>query len=86
MKAKIVTYTSSLPLPVMNELSGYAEKHNKKKNEVITEAITFFLQEKRKREYAESFLRMKNDPEQKALAEAGLEDFRTIIEKYENFS
>lgn len=84
MKAKLVTYTSSLPSILMNELSEYAEMNNKKKNEVITEAVALFLQEKRKSEYAESFKKMKNDPEQKALAEAGLGDFRTIIEKYEN--
>lgn len=84
MKAKVVTYTSSLPSIVMNELSEYAERHKKKKNEVIAEAVTIFLQEKRKGEYAESFKRMKNDPEQKALAEAGLNDFLTMIEKYEN--
>lgn len=84
MKDKLVTYTSSLPSIVMNDLSEYAERHKKKKNEVITEAITIFLQDKRKREYAESFKRMKNDPEQKALAEAGVGDFLKMIEKYEN--
>lgn len=83
MKSKYVTYTSSIPAMVMEELNEYAVKNNQKKNEIITEAITVFLNEKRKKEYAESFKKMKNDPEQKILAEAGLSDFLQMIENYE---
>jgi metal-responsive CopG/Arc/MetJ family transcriptional regulator len=75
MNSKNVTYTSTLPKTVMEEVVKYAHRHNKKKNEVITEAITTFLKEKRKQEYAETFKKMENDPEQKFLAEAGLGDF-----------
>ncbi len=75
MNSKNVTYTSTLPNTVMEEVVEYANRHNKKKNEVITEAITTFLKEKRKQEYAETFKKMENDPEQKFLAEAGLGDF-----------
>ena len=83
MKSKYVTYTSSIPARIMEELNQYAIKNNQKKNEIITEAITIFLNEKRKNEYAESFKKMKNDPEQKLLAEAGLGDFLQMIENYE---
>ncbi len=81
MKTKYVTYTGSLPNTVM-ELT-YANKNNKKKNEIIAEALLAFLKEKRKEEYAESFIKMKNDPEQKFLAEAGMGDFLKMIEEYE---
>lgn len=84
MKAKCVTYTSSLPALIMNELSEYAEKHQIKKNEIIKDAITTFLKEKRKQEYASSFQRMKGDNEQYQLAEAGLGDFKRAIDEYEN--
>jgi hypothetical protein len=84
MKPKYVTYTSSLPFVVMEELIEYSTKNNKKKNEIIAEALSVFLKEKRKMEYAESFKKMKNDPEQKLLAEAGLGDFLKMIEEYEN--
>ena len=84
MKAKYVTYTSSLPAMIMNELSEYAEKHQIKKNEIIKDAITTFLKEKRKQEYASSFQRMKGDNEQHQLAEAGLGDFKRVIDEYEN--
>ncbi|HSU52239.1 MAG TPA: hypothetical protein VLJ41_16645 [Segetibacter sp.] len=84
MKAKYVTYTSSLPSVVMEELIEYASKNNKKKNEIIAEALADYLKEKRKMEYAESFKKIKNDPEQKELAEAGLGDFVKWIEEYEN--
>lgn len=36
-----------------------------------------------KKELAETFEKMKNDPEQKFLAEAGLGDFLKMIEDYE---
>ncbi len=81
MKTKYVTYTGSLPNTVM-ELT-YANKNNKKKNEIIAEALLAFLEVKRKEEYAESFIKMKNDPEQKILAEAGMGDFLKMIEEYE---
>jgi len=83
MKTKYVTYTSSLPKTVMEELTEYANKNHKKKNEIIAEALLAFLKEKRKEEYAESFIKMKNDPEQKFLAEAGMGDFLKMIEEYE---
>ena len=84
MKTKQVTYTSSLPSLVMDELIEYATRHNKKKNEIIAEALSVYLKEKRKDEYAESFRKMKNDPEQKWLAEAGMGDYLRMIEEYEN--
>lgn len=83
MKTKYVTYTSSLPNAVMEELTEYAIKNAKKKNEIIAEALLAFLKEKRKEEYAESFIKMKNDPEQRLLAEAGMSDFLEMIEDYE---
>ena len=83
MKTKYVTYTSSFPKAVMEELTEYANKNHKKKNEIIEEALLAFLKEKRKEEYALSFIKMKNDPEQKFLAEAGMGDFLKIIEEYE---
>jgi predicted Fe-S protein YdhL (DUF1289 family) len=83
MDNKNVTYTSTLPGRVMHELSEYASVNNKKKNEVIIEAITEFLKHKRKRQYAESFERMRNDPEQKTLAEAGMGDFLKMAAKHE---
>lgn len=84
MKTKYVTYTSSLPSLVMEGLTEYAIKNNKKKNEIITEALSAFLKEKRKTDYAVSFSKMKNDPEQKLLAEAGMGDYLKLIEEYEN--
>ena len=83
MKSKYVTYTSTLPENVMEELKEYAIRNNQKKNEIIAEAITSFLDEKRKKEYADSFRKMKNDTEQKFLAEAGLGDFVQMIEDFE---
>lgn len=83
MKSKYITYTSSLPLIVMEELTEYASRNNQKKNKIIEEAITVFLIEKRKKEYSDSFKKMKNDPEQKFLAEAGLGNFLKMIEDYE---
>lgn len=83
MIKKYVTYTSSLSLTVMEDLKEYATRNNQKKNKIIEEAIIVFLNEKRKKEYVDSFKKMKNDPEQKFLAEAGLGDFLKMIEDYE---
>ena len=83
MKSKYITYTSSLPSIVMEELTEYSTKNNKKKNEIIAEALAVFFRKKRETEYAESFKKMKEDPEQKFLAEAGLGDFLQWMEEYE---
>ena len=83
MNKKYVTYTSSLSSTVMEDLKEYASRNNQKKNKIIEEAITVFLNQKRKKELAESFKNMKNDPEQQFLAEAGLGDFLKMIEDYE---
>lgn len=83
MKIKYVTYTSSLPYVMMEELTEYAVKNNKKKNEIIAEALSVFLKVKRKNEYAESFKKMRSDPDQKVFAEAGMDDFLKMIEEYE---
>lgn len=83
MIKKYVTYTSSLSLTVMEDLKEYAIRNNQKKNKIIEEAIIIFLNEKRKKEYVDSFKKMKNDPEREFLAEAGLGDFLKMIEDYE---
>lgn len=83
MIKKYVTYTSSLSLTVMEDLKEYATRNNQKKNKIIEEAIIIFLNEKRKKEYVDSFKKMKNDPEREFLAEAGLGDFLKMIEDYE---
>ncbi len=67
----------------MESLIEYSTRNNKKKNEIIAEALSVYLKEKRAMEYAESFKKMKNDPEQKSLAEAGIGDFLKMIEEYE---
>lgn len=67
----------------MEELTEYATRNNQKKNKIIEEAITVFLNEKRKKEYADSFKKMQNDPEQRFFAEAGLGDYLKMIEDYE---
>ncbi|MDB5250035.1 MAG: hypothetical protein JWQ40_4429 [Segetibacter sp.] len=71
MEAKYITHTLKLPIIIRKHLRKYANKHNKKECDVMEEIVTNFIEEKIKEDFADSCRRMKDDPEQKFLAEAG---------------
>lgn len=74
-KKKIITYTSTLPSVVMEEVVQYAAKKKVSKNKVIEMALSSFLLAEKKRRMAESFKLAAQDPEIQAMAEWGLGDY-----------
>lgn len=84
MKANYVSYAIELPEDLAAELEIYAKEAGKKHGDVIEDVIADFLTERIKKGLADSFKRLKDDPEQMFLAEAGLGDFVKMMEDYEN--
>lgn len=81
---KQITYTSTLPDELISQVNEYAEKYKVSKNKIIEKALRKFLFEAKRKEYQEGFNRIANDPEILEMAEMGMGDYLTLIEKYEN--
>ena len=75
MNRKTVTYTSTLPNVVMEEVVEYAKKKKISKNKVIEIALKRLLEEEIKNELRESFKKIADDPEMLEMAEWGIEDY-----------
>jgi hypothetical protein len=75
MKKKNVTYTSTLPNVVMEEVVEYAKKNNVSKNKVIEIALKKLFDEEIKKDLQETFKIASEDKELLEMAEAGLGDY-----------
>ncbi len=75
------TYSSTLPIELIEQLNEYARKLNIPKNQLIERSIRHYLESIKKAEYIRSFQRAANDEEQMELAEMGLDDFLDQVEK-----
>ncbi len=80
---KQYVYTSSLPLELKEELEEYATRHKISKNKIIEKALKKYLEEDRKKLYADSFKKANNDPEMISMADWGLEDYRQQLKNLE---
>ena len=83
MNRKTVTYTSTLPNVVMEEMVEYAKKKKISKNKVIEIALKKLLQEEIKNELRESFKKIADDPEMLEMAEWGMEDYSEQLKKFD---
>lgn len=83
MNRKTVTYTSTLPNVVMEEVVEYAKKKKISKNKVIEIAVKKLLDEEIRNELKESFKKIADDPEMLEMAEWGLEDYIQQLKDYE---
>ena len=81
---KQITYTSTLPDDLISQVKEYAEKYKVSKNKIIEKALRKFFFEVKRKEYQEGFKRIANDPEILEMAEMGMGDYMSLIEKYEN--
>ncbi len=75
MKRKTITYTSTLPNMVMEEVVEYAKKKKISKNKVIEIAVKKLLDEEIRNELMESFKKIANDPDMIEMAEWGMDDY-----------
>ena len=83
MNRKSVTYTSTLPNVVMEEVVEYAKKKKISKNKVIEIALKRLLEEEIKNELRESFKKIADDPEMLEMAEWGIEDYAEQLKKFD---
>jgi ABC-type branched-subunit amino acid transport system substrate-binding protein len=75
MNRKTVTYTSTLPNVVMEEMVEYAKKKKISKNKVIEIAVKKLLDEEIKNELRQTFKIALIDKELESMAEEGLSDY-----------
>ena len=83
MTKKNVTYTSTLPSVVMEEVAEYAKKKKVSKNKVIEIALKKLFEEELKKDLAETFKLALEDKELSELAEAGLGDYLEQLKELE---
>ena len=83
MKGNTITYTSTLPNIVMEEVVEYARKKKISKNKVIELAIKKLLDEEIRNELKRSFKLAANDKDLIEMAEWGLGDYVQQLKKME---
>ncbi len=83
MNKKNITYTSTLPSVVMEEVAEYAIKKNVSKNKVIEIALKKFFEEEMKKDLKETFKLANEDKELLQLAESGLGDYLEQLKELE---
>jgi len=83
MTKKNITYTSTLPNLVMEEVAEYAKKKNVSKNKVIEIALKKLFEEDLKNELKKTFEIASHDKELLEMAEAGLGDYLEQLKELE---
>ncbi len=83
MKSKIITYTSTLPNMVMEDVVDYAKKKKISKNKVIEIAVRKLLDEEIKEDLKRTFILAANDKELLAMAEDSLDDYLVQLKEME---
>ncbi len=81
MSKKYVTYTSTLPNIVMEDVAEYAKKKNVSKNKVIEIALKKLFEEEMKRDLENTFKMAAEDQELTDMAEWGLADYSQQLKK-----
>jgi len=83
MTRKTVTYTSTLPNMVMEEVVEYAKKKKISKNKVIEIALKKLLDEEIRDDLKRTFILAANDKEMIEMAEWGLGDYLQQLKEME---
>jgi hypothetical protein len=78
---KQLTFTSTLPEKVLHDLDKYANSLKLKKNKIIEQALLSYFEEKRRKEYIQSYKRAKNDADMIIMAEEGIADYLNLLDK-----
>lgn len=80
---KRVTYTSTLPSVVMEDVVDYAKKKKISKNKVIEMAIEKLLEEEIRKELIESLKKIADDPDIIEMAEWGMDDYAEQLKRFD---
>lgn len=76
-----ITYTSSLPKDLLDQLNEMAKELNLPKNKIIERSLRLYLKKLKKAEYIRSFQRASQDEEIMTLAEEGMEDYLNMVDE-----
>lgn len=79
---KYVTYTSTLPIEVMESITEFAKQKKLSKNKIIESALKSFLEEEKRKDYEEGFKRVAQDTEMNEIAEEGMGGYAAQIKNY----
>lgn len=80
----MTTFTSTLPESLFDLLSQKAKELNMPKNKLIERALTSYLTQLNKAEYARSYQRMQQDTDVLQIAEEGMAVYyKTLINEVE---
>lgn len=79
----MATFTSSLPDNILKQLAEASKSLKLPKNKIIEKALTLYLEEIEKAEYAKSFRRASKDKDTLLMAEEGMADYFKMLQKYE---
>ena len=71
----MATFTSSLPDSLLDRLAVFAKKRHVPKNRIIEKALTIYLDQLNRAEYAHSYKEAGEDIEIMQVAEEGMEDY-----------
>ena len=83
MDKKNITYTSTLPSLVMEEVVEYARKKKVSKNKVIEIALKKLFEDELKRDLQETFKVASQDKELLEMAEEGLGEYLEQLKELE---
>lgn len=78
-----ITYTSTLPNIVMEEIVEYAKRKKISKNKVIEIALKRLLEEEIKNDLRESFKKISDDPDMLEIAEWGMDDYEAQLKQFD---
>lgn len=76
-----LTYTSTLPNNLIQELDKYAAKLKTSKKSLIEKAVTIYLEELKRQEYVNSFKYANQDKEMLMIAEEGIAEYKKMLDK-----
>lgn len=79
----MATFTSSLPQELLDQLSKTASELKVPKNKLIQKALSRYLIQIDKAQFAKSFQRAAKDPDMLEMAEEGIEDWFKMLEELE---
>ena len=77
----MATFTSTLPDNLLQQLSEKANAMSLPKNKLIETALRLYLQHLEKAEYVKSYRQASEDKDILLMAEEGLEDYFSQLEK-----
>lgn len=79
----MVTFTSSLPSDLLEDLNRIAAEQKLPKNKILEKSLKLYFEELEKQEYIASFKRLREDPEIIEIAEEGMADYMEQLKSYD---